>query len=72
VSTTELLTIADVAERLHLSRGSVYSLIRANRLAAKKIGRKTVVLASELDRFIENAPAAEMGGDRHSTKAVWS
>jgi excisionase family DNA binding protein len=41
---------------LGLCRDSVYKLIREGRLPARKIGRRTVVLASDLQQFLEALP----------------
>jgi excisionase family DNA binding protein len=41
---------------LGLCRDSVYRLIREGKLPARKIGRRTVVLASDLQQFLEALP----------------
>jgi excisionase family DNA binding protein len=41
---------------LGLCRDSVYKLIRQGRLPARKIGRRTVVLESDLQAFLESLP----------------
>jgi excisionase family DNA binding protein len=41
---------------LGLCRDSVYKLINSNRLPARKIGRRTVVTATDLQRFLEELP----------------
>ena len=42
---------------LGLCRDSVYKLIRDNKLPARKIGRRTIVLASDLEAFLKALPA---------------
>jgi excisionase family DNA binding protein len=41
---------------LGLCRDSVYKLIREGRLPTRKIGRRTVVLESDLQAFLESLP----------------
>jgi len=41
---------------LGLCRDSVYKLIREGRLPARKIGRRTVVLETDLQAFLEALP----------------
>jgi excisionase family DNA binding protein len=48
-----------VAETMALSglgRDTVYKAIHAGRLPARKLGRRTIVLASDLQRFLEALP----------------
>jgi excisionase family DNA binding protein len=47
-----LLTIRQVGEELNLSRTSVYELIRLGLLPLRKIGGKSLVLASDVDDFV--------------------
>jgi len=48
-----LLTIDEVAERLRVSRWSVYNLIRANQLRTVKIGRRRLVTPVALIECVE-------------------
>jgi excisionase family DNA binding protein len=41
---------------LGVCRDSIYKLIRDGRLPAKKVGRRTVVLATDLQKFLESLP----------------
>ncbi|MBF9335842.1 helix-turn-helix domain-containing protein [Microbacterium lacticum] len=50
--------IPTVVEMLGLSRTTVYDEIKAGRLATVKIGRRTMVKHSELERFVEVLPSA--------------
>ena len=49
----ELLTPDEVAERLRCTRQHVYALTNRGDLGSVKVGRKRLVLASELLAFIE-------------------
>jgi excisionase family DNA binding protein len=53
---------ADVEELLTVSHATLYRLIRAGRLDAKKIGSKTVITAASIERFIAELPAAGARG----------
>jgi len=48
-----LLTIDEAAERLRVSRWSVYNLIRANQLRTVKIGRRRLVTPAALTECVE-------------------
>jgi excisionase family DNA binding protein len=61
-ATTAAYTVAEALVRLSLSRDTFYKLIREGRLRARKVGRKTLVLDSDLRAFLESLP--RLGGDR--------
>ncbi|MEA2969556.1 MAG: Helix-turn-helix domain, partial [Alphaproteobacteria bacterium] len=42
--------------RLGLARDSVYKLINSGQLPAKKIGRRTVIVAADLEKFLKDLP----------------
>ena len=50
-------SIPEVMCILGLCRDSVYKLIREGRLRARKIGRRTVVLETDIQAFLEELPA---------------
>lgn len=45
------LTVADVAERLSVSRVTVYSFIKAGKLESVKLGKSRRIALSALQRF---------------------
>ena len=49
-------SIPEVMCVLGLCRDSVYKLIREGRLPARKIGRRTVVLETDIQAFLEGLP----------------
>ena len=53
-SPTELISIRGNQEILGCSRGTIYNLLSAGRLSAVKLGARTLVPKSALNRFIEN------------------
>lgn len=52
-----LLTVHEVAQRLQVSYGTVYSLLREEKLAAVKIGSQWRVEPEKLDDFIQGSRA---------------
>ncbi|GAA2614393.1 helix-turn-helix domain-containing protein [Actinomadura fulvescens] len=48
-----LLTVDEAAERLRVSRWSLYNLIRSNQLRTVKIGRRRLVPVAALDECLE-------------------
>jgi excisionase family DNA binding protein len=49
-----LLTINETAQRLRISRWSVYNLIRANELSTVKIGRRRLVSPAALTECVKH------------------
>jgi excisionase family DNA binding protein len=52
-TTSRLLTIAEAADALRISRSSIYRLFDAGQLAWVQIGASRRVTSTEIDRFIE-------------------
>ena len=50
---SELITIAEVAQLLGISRGRAYELVRARVLPAVHLGRQIRVARRQLQRFID-------------------
>lgn len=53
-SPTELISIRGTQEILGCSRGTIYNLLSAGKLSAVKLGTRTLVPKSALNRLIEN------------------
>jgi excisionase family DNA binding protein len=49
---TELLTYAEVAQRLRVSERTVRRLVRAGRIRPRYVGRKPVITTRELEAFL--------------------
>ena len=49
-------SIAEAMALSGLGRDTLYKQIHAGRLPARKLGRRTIVLASDLQRFLEALP----------------
>jgi len=47
-----LLTVDDVAERLHVSRTTVYRLVESRRLRSYRIGRQIRFNKSDIDSYL--------------------
>jgi excisionase family DNA binding protein len=56
-------TIKQVCEMTGFCAATIYKHIRAQRLIARKAGRKTIVLAADLDRFLEGLPVLDLKGE---------
>ena len=56
MSTTTALNITQVMARLGICRDKVYSEIRSGRLIARKLGGRTLVLESDLEKFLQSLP----------------
>jgi excisionase family DNA binding protein len=52
-------TIAEACAAARVGRTVLYELIRDGKLPARKCGRRTVVLADDLRRWIESLPAVQ-------------
>jgi excisionase family DNA binding protein len=48
-------------ERLHIGRDTVYKAIRTGQLPAKKLGKRTLIVASDLEKFLRSLPT--LGGE---------
>ena len=51
-STEQFYTLKEVAERLHVSRMTVYRYVKAKKLPAYKIGRDFRIKGQDLDTFV--------------------
>lgn len=50
-------SIDEACKRVGCCRDKIYGAINAGQLRAKKLGRRSVVLAQDLDDFLKNLPA---------------
>ena len=52
-------SIAEASEVSRIGRTSIYEAINSRDLIARKNGRRTVILADDLRRWLQNLPLAE-------------
>src|SRR5262249_22627230 len=52
----DALTIDEVAARVGLGRDGIYRAIREHQLRARKFGKRTVILANDLQAFLQALP----------------
>lgn len=52
----EALTIVEAKARAGCSRSMIYQEIQAGRLRARKLGRRTLILAADLSSWLANLP----------------
>jgi excisionase family DNA binding protein len=57
-------SVDEALAKLGIGRDFFYRLIRDKRLPARKLGRRTLILASDLDAFLEALP--RLGEERVS------
>src|SRR4029077_11233369 len=55
------LSVDETCHAGNFGRTSFYEFVSAGLLPARKLGRKTLVLQADLDRFLEALPAASVG-----------
>ena len=60
-----LLTIKEAAQILRLGRSRIYELLADREIFARRIGRRTVIPASEIERFVANLPEYQANITRH-------
>jgi len=52
-------TIAESVNATGVSRSSIYRALKAGELQARKRGRRTLIMADELRRWLTNLPALD-------------
>jgi excisionase family DNA binding protein len=55
-STTTAYNVVQVMSRLGICRDAVYRAINSGALPARKFGKRTLILESDLQAFIESLP----------------
>jgi excisionase family DNA binding protein len=50
------LSIAEVVRILGIGRSTLYAIIKEGRLPVRKIGRRSLILREDFDRFIATLP----------------
>ena len=55
-STVAAYSVTQIMARTGIGREAVYRAIKEGRLPARKYGRRTLVLASDLERFLQSLP----------------
>jgi excisionase family DNA binding protein len=59
---TKALTIRELSALVGIGRTSLYAEIKAGRLVSRKVGRRTLVLATDLDAWLKSLPASTSQG----------
>lgn len=57
-----LLSVREAMARLSVSRAGLYTLLGQGRLQALKLGSRTLIPATELERFVADLPVATFAG----------
>jgi excisionase family DNA binding protein len=53
-------SVAEAAVLAGVGRDGIYAAIRQGQLPAKKLGRRTVIRRTDLDRFLANLPPLQL------------
>jgi excisionase family DNA binding protein len=69
IDTTLAFTIADAAKASGLGRTSLYELIGAGKLEARKAGNRTLIPADSLRAYLASLPAADIRTGQRRTVA---
>jgi excisionase family DNA binding protein len=56
---TVILTISEACNQSRTGRTALYAAIKSGKLAARKRGRRTMILATDLRQWIESFPKME-------------
>lgn len=56
------MTVTEFATALRISKSTAYALIRAGKVLARKIGRRTIVVLADNDDFLRSLPFKFDGG----------
>jgi excisionase family DNA binding protein len=56
---TIILTISEACSQSRTGRTALYAAIKSGQLAARKRGRRTMILATDLRQWIESFPKME-------------
>lgn len=64
------MTIEDACSAIGIGRTKLYEAINSGALKAKKYGKRTIILKSDLERFLENLkPYNDIEKDKHQKKS---
>ena len=55
---SKALTVRDTINTIRIGRSKLYREMKEGRIVARKIGRKTVFLADEVERYLASLPVA--------------
>jgi excisionase family DNA binding protein len=61
-------SIAEACARSGIGRTSIYDMISSGQLAARKRGRRTLILADDLQRCLEALPSVKVKSNRAGEK----
>lgn len=59
MSDQQLFTISDFVKQFRVSRTALYRLFSAGQLRAIKVGRRTMILQADVERWLASLPSLE-------------
>lgn len=57
------VTLREASRITGLSRSTLYKLFNQGKLTPRKVGKRTLILTAELDKFVNSLPARRAGND---------
>ena len=63
ISDKKAHSVNELVKNTGLGKTNLYQLIKDGELKAKKLGKRTLVLDSDLNEFLNNLPDYKVGGD---------
>jgi excisionase family DNA binding protein len=69
-STTTAFTIQQVKARTNLGRDGIYKAIADGPLPARKFGKRTLIIAADLEKFLQSLP--QLAGEPTASAAILS
>lgn len=56
------VSVPEAARMLSIGRSSLYLLFRDGKLVPRKSGKRTLVLVSDLEQYVDSLPSADVRG----------
>lgn len=54
---------SDAAKALRIGKSTLFAILAAGKIKARKLGTRTLITASELSRYVESLPEARFHAD---------
>ena len=59
--TKQAFTVTELSKEIGIGRSKIYAEIATGKLVARKIGKKTVFLHKDVERYLNNLPFLKRG-----------
>jgi excisionase family DNA binding protein len=71
-ATESWLSVDEIAKHLGISKETIYRWLERGKIPAHRVGRLWKFRASEVDKWIVNGDAGELGENEHKTRKMSS